>query len=92
MLKSKEELNKPEDLKTKIDEQMGIMGKNEPVKKEIRGAFTCFVKEADGKIERIEARSFWRLIFALGVVIIEKYTQLLSVGLVIKIVRNPDIK
>ena len=92
MPKSNGQENKPKDLETKVNEQLGILGENEPIKPEVKGAFVCFVKGSDGKIERIEAQSFWRLLFAIGVGLVEKYSSQFNRGVVFKIVRDEEKK
>lgn len=89
---SKKIEEKPADLETRVDEQLGLMGEPTPLDQKVKGAYTCFIKGNDGTIERIEAKSFWKLIFILGGIIPEKYYGQFVTGVVFKIIRNPDKK
>lgn len=91
MVSKKEEKKKP-DQEEKIFEQLGILGENKKVEIEIKGPFVVLIKGQDGTIEKIYAKTWWKLIFSLGIILREKYTSQFDTGVALKIGRETQKK
>lgn len=90
VIKKREE--KPEDLETRVDKQLGLIGEEKEMAPVIKGPFTCFIKGNDGKIKPVYARSWWRLIFVLALEISTNYSTQFQQGIVFKVVRAEEPK
>lgn len=95
-MKNKEiEINKTKAVQTNLiggpdyDKQMTKIDQEVAEQKAIQeGPFIVIIKKPDGTKEKHQAKTFWRLIFYLGLELEKKYSQLFDQGIILKIVRG----
>jgi len=95
-MKNKEiNTNKTKDIQTNLigerdyEKQMAKIDREVAEQRAIQeGPFIVFIKKPDGTKEKYQAKTFWRLIFSLGLELEKKYSQLFDQGIIIKIVRG----
>ncbi len=87
MKKTDYQTNLINDSETK--KQMAAIDREVNEKKAIKeGPFIVFIKKPDGAIENYSAKTLWRLIFSLTIVLQNKYSAYFDKGVVFKIVKG----